>query len=81
MVERELEHETRYHFHEMLRQYTSEKLVESGELETVRMRHLRYFLGLSKQFEYGLRGINQDAWFARAITNATICALRWNKLL
>ncbi len=67
MVEQELEQETRYHFHEMLRQYAYEKLVDSGEEETVRMRHLKYFLGLSEKIESGLRSINHDEWFARAI--------------
>jgi len=67
MVQQEPEHETRYHFHETLRQYAYEKLAESGELETVRMRHLQYFLGLSEEIESGLLGVKQEAWFARAI--------------
>jgi predicted ATPase/DNA-binding XRE family transcriptional regulator len=66
MVEQELEHETRYHFHEMLRQYAYEKLVESGELETVRIRHLKYYLSLSENIESGLRSINHEEWFVRA---------------
>ena len=67
VVEQELEHETRYHFHEMLRQYAYEMLVESGEEETVRTRHLKYFLSLSEKIEPGLRSMNHDEWFARAI--------------
>lgn len=67
IVEQELEHETRYHFHEILRQYTYEKLVESGEEETVRIRHLKYFLRLSEQIESGLLGNKQKEWFARAL--------------
>ena len=51
----------------MLRQYAYEKLVDSGEEETVRMRHLKYFLRLSEQIESGLRGINHEEWFARAL--------------
>jgi predicted ATPase/DNA-binding XRE family transcriptional regulator len=66
IVEQELEYETRYHFHEMLRQYAYEKLVESGEEETVRMRHLKYFLGLSEEIEPGLHGFQQEEWFTRA---------------
>ena len=58
MVEQELENETRYHFHETLWQYAYEKFVELGEEETVRMRHLKYFLGLSEQIESGLLRIN-----------------------
>ena len=67
MVERGLEYETRYHFHEILHHYAYEKLVESGEEETVRMRHLKYYLRLSEKIESGLLGINQEEWFARAI--------------
>jgi len=67
MVEQEPERETRYRFHEILRHYAYEKLVESGEEETVRTRHLKYFLRLSEQIESGLLGIKQEEWFARAI--------------
>jgi predicted ATPase/DNA-binding XRE family transcriptional regulator len=67
IVEQELEYETRYHFHEVLRQYAYEKLIESGEEETVRGRHLKYFLRLSAQIESGLRGNQQKEWFARTI--------------
>jgi tetratricopeptide (TPR) repeat protein len=67
IVERVIKHETRYHFHDILRQYTYEKLVESGEEETVRIRHLKYFLKLSEQIESGLRGNQQWKWTVRAI--------------
>jgi predicted ATPase/DNA-binding XRE family transcriptional regulator len=67
IVENEMEHETRYHFHEILRQYAHEKLVESGEEETVRNRHLNYFLRLSEQIEAGLLGNKQREWFTRAL--------------
>jgi predicted ATPase/DNA-binding XRE family transcriptional regulator len=67
IVEQELEHQTRYHFHDILRQYTYEKLVESGEEETVRIRHLAYFLKLSEQIEFGLRGNQHWKWTVRAI--------------
>lgn len=67
IVEQKLEHETRYHFHEILRLYAYEQLAESGDEETVRTRHLKYFLRLSEQIESGLRSINHDEWFTRAI--------------
>jgi predicted ATPase/DNA-binding XRE family transcriptional regulator len=67
MVEQELRHETRYYFHETLQQYAHEKLVESGELEILRVRHLEYYLGLSLKIESGLLGNKQREWFARAI--------------
>ena len=66
-VDRELEYESRYHFHEILRQYAYEKLVESGEEETVLIRHLKYFLRLADQIEHGLLGDRQREWFTRAI--------------
>jgi non-specific serine/threonine protein kinase len=67
MVEQEREYKTRYHFHETLRQYAYEKLVEAGEEETIRTRHLKYFLRLSEQIESGLLGIKHEEWFARAV--------------
>ncbi len=35
----------RYEIHELLRQYASEKLEASGEMETARKAHMAYFLG------------------------------------
>jgi len=63
----EQEHGTRYHFHEFLRQYVYEKLIKSGELETVSLRHLKYFLIFSEEIELGLRSIEQEQWYDRAI--------------
>ena len=57
--------EVRYHFHEIVRQYANEKLVESSEEEYIRTQHLKYFLELSTQIEAGLRGPQQMVWFAR----------------
>jgi predicted ATPase/DNA-binding XRE family transcriptional regulator len=67
IVNQELEHETRYHFHDILHQYANERLVESGEEEAVRGRHLKYFLRLTEQIESGLFGYNQKEWFSRAL--------------
>ncbi|HJR79525.1 MAG TPA: hypothetical protein VJ821_05585, partial [Anaerolineales bacterium] len=58
---------TRYRFHEIVRQYARQKLVEAGEENEVRARHLNYFLELSKQIEPGLHGAQQMEWFARAM--------------
>jgi tetratricopeptide (TPR) repeat protein len=60
-----LESETRYRFHEVVRQYAREKLVEAGEEEIIRTRHLQYFWELSDQAEQGLRGPAQMEWYAR----------------
>ncbi len=67
VVEQEREHGTRYHFHEFLRQYAYEKLIMSGELETISLRHLKYFLNFSEEIELGLRGKEQEQWYDRAI--------------
>ena len=39
-------HETRCRFHETIRQYTNEKLVEAGESESMHKRHRDWFLAL-----------------------------------
>jgi non-specific serine/threonine protein kinase len=63
IVDQKSEGETRYHFHEIIRQYMREKLVESGEEEDTRTRHLKYFLQLSEQAESALRGPSQAEWY------------------
>ena len=65
MVDHEAEHETRYRFHEIIHQYARAKLVEVGEEENVRNRHLKYFLQFSEQAETELRGPDQIKWYAR----------------
>jgi predicted ATPase/DNA-binding XRE family transcriptional regulator len=65
VVNQETSRETRYHFHEIIRQYARERLIEAGEEKNVRERHLQYFLGLSKLAETALRGPAQMEWFAR----------------
>jgi predicted ATPase len=64
-VDREAGDKTRYHFHEIVRQYMGERLLESGEAEEIRTRHLQYFLQLSGQAETGLRGPTQVEWLLR----------------
>ena len=71
--------ETRYRFHEIVRQYAHEKLIESGEEEKIRTRHLNYFLTLSGQAELALRG-NALAEFMERLTeerNNIRAALHW----
>lgn len=65
VVHLQAEHETRYGFHEVVRAYAQEKLVQAGEEETIRDRHLEYFLELSRQFEPALHGVDQDWWLER----------------
>jgi len=47
---------TRYFFHETIRQYAREKLVESDESDVVRGRHLDFFLSVALRFEQEAHG-------------------------
>ena len=51
--------EMRYRMLETVRQYAYARLVESGEVETIRQRHLAYFLHLVEVLEPKLRGREQ----------------------
>jgi tetratricopeptide (TPR) repeat protein len=65
IVDLEAERETRYRFHEIIRQYAREKLIEAGDEENIRRRHLKYFLQFSEQAESSLRGPAQIEWYIR----------------
>ena len=65
VVKQEAGRETRYRFHEIVRQYAYEKLIESGEESNIHDRHLKYFLDLSERIESGLNDPNHTEWFAR----------------
>jgi len=54
--------QTRYRMLESIRQYASEKLMESGEKESLRGRHLEFFLTFSEQAEPKLNGVEQLIW-------------------
>jgi len=54
---------SRYRTLETIHQFAREKLIESGELESMRTRHLKYFLQLSEQAETELRGPKQIQWY------------------
>ncbi|MSP12497.1 MAG: adenylate/guanylate cyclase domain-containing protein, partial [Chloroflexi bacterium] len=72
--------ETRYRLLETIRQYARDRLLESGEGDQVRDRHLQYFLQLAEEGEIQLRGPQQMAWFKRLQTeqdNFRI-ALQWS---
>lgn len=51
----------RYDVHELLRQYAEEKLQQSGEAETIRELHSRYYLEFLRQREADIKGRNQFA--------------------
>ncbi len=55
-------HEARYRFLETIRKYASEKLVESGESQTLRDKHLGYFLYLAETASSHLIRPEQLEW-------------------
>ncbi len=55
----------RYRMLETVRQYATERLVESGETDRLRQTHAKFFLELAEEAEPKLFGPEQDAWFAR----------------
>ena len=57
--------EARYRMLETLRQYAHDRLLECGESEAVRDRHLDYYLQLSEAFANEVRGKKQIAWLQR----------------
>lgn len=59
------EHETRYRMLETMRQYANEKLIETGESENLRSRHLEYFLKLAETAEPQLFRAEQIEWLDR----------------
>ena len=65
LVSQEANSDTRYRFHEIVRQYAHEKLSEPSETADLRTRHLHYFLNLSEQAEPALRGPTQIEWMSR----------------
>ena len=56
--------ERRYRLLETIRQYAHERLVEAGEEESIRARHLEYFLQLSENAEPALQSPEQLEWYA-----------------
>ena len=79
VVHQQTEHETRYGFHEVIRSFVQEKLIEAGEEKTIRDRHLEYYLALARQFEPALHGLEQERWLDRLFTERDNlrAALEW----
>jgi predicted ATPase/DNA-binding SARP family transcriptional activator len=65
VVHQQAGYETRYGFHEVVRSFAQEKLVEAGEEQTMRDRHLEYYLELLRQLEPAIHGVDQDLWLER----------------
>jgi predicted ATPase/DNA-binding SARP family transcriptional activator len=55
----------RYSLLETMRQYSTDRLAESGETQTYRDRHLGYFLALAEEAEPHLIGPDQHFWLDR----------------
>lgn len=55
----------RYRMLETVRQYALERLVEHGEAEAARTRHVAHFLALAEEAEGHVRGPDQDRWMGR----------------
>jgi len=72
--------QSRYHRLETVQQYAREKLLESGEVEQVRSRHLNYFLRLAEEAELKHYGPEQLTWLDRLETehDNLRAALEWS---
>lgn len=62
---RKTETNVRYSFHVTIRQYAHEKLLEAGGVETLRNKHLAYFVSLVEKAEPELYRANQVFWFQK----------------
>jgi len=55
----------RFRMFEVIRGFAHDRLIESGEEDDLRDRHLAYFEGLADEAEPGLRDIDHLTWMAR----------------
>ena len=55
----------RYRLLETIREYGTHQLVESGHAESVRDRHLEFYLSLAREAQPNLKGPNQISWFSQ----------------
>ena len=71
---------TRYRLPETIRQYARDKLLESGEAEQARDRHLDFFLGFAERAEPKLRNAEKIEWLERVETehDNLRAALAWS---
>jgi predicted ATPase len=65
VVAEDLDGEARYRMLETIRQYARDKLLEVGESEPVRQRHLEFFVRLGDLFDASIMGRDDDRWSAR----------------
>ena len=68
----------RYRMMETIRQYARDKLLESGESEQIRTRHLDFFLRVAEEAEPKPRGPEQHDWLERFDIEHDNLRGRWN---
>jgi len=59
----QMSHDDRYNLHELLRQYTADKLTEAGETALIAHAHLIYFLGVAEHAGAQRIGTEQTSWY------------------
>ncbi len=64
-VEKTPEHGARYFILESIWDYANEKLIEAGESDMFRIRHLDYFLQFAEEAAPKIRGAEQRDWLER----------------
>jgi tetratricopeptide (TPR) repeat protein len=64
-VEKSVEHGARYFMLESLWDYANEKLIEAGESDAYRIRHLDYFLKWAEDLRPKIMGAEQRQWLER----------------
>jgi non-specific serine/threonine protein kinase len=71
--------EGRFLLLEMVRQYSAEKLAQSGTLERIRTQHRNWYLALAEQAKPQIKGPNQQTWLERLETehDNLRAALQW----
>ena len=71
--------EIRYHRLETIRQYSREKFFETDEVETMRDRHLEFFVQFAELVDEKLKGSDQVLWQRRmsAEQDNLRAALEW----
>jgi predicted ATPase len=73
--------EPRFGMLETIREYGLGRLEQSGETETLREQHLRFFMGLAERAEPPLRGAEQPTWSQRLESELDNlrAALEWSR--
>ena len=75
----EPDNEARYHLLETIRQYAQERLIQFGELQNMRLRHLEFFAKMVEEAEPNFKSGTQAVWYQRLddeVDNLRV-ALNW----